>query len=186
MASGGALGTINRGCIYRFLYQRTPQGRGVFLFIASVLVPESLANFSENSKFLQTAPSHCLTASLTEYGGDQTITFNGNKRSALNYSFGMSNNACRLLFRVGETHWIIQGEGFSFLRKGGTMVQMFVRVLSGCRSPLSFLSWPWLSLQRRHGWHRMWQGLVFLPFLQASSTQRGWVGKTTGSWLLLV
>lgn len=38
----------------------------------------------------------------------------GSKRSALNYSFGMSNNACRLLFRVGETHWIIQGQGFSF------------------------------------------------------------------------
>ena len=32
----------------------------------------------------------------------------------------MSNNACRLLFRVGETHWIIQGAGFSFL--GGSDV----------------------------------------------------------------
>lgn len=39
----------------------------------------------------------------------QPITSNGNKRSVLNYSFMMSNNACRLLFRVGETHWIIQG-----------------------------------------------------------------------------
>lgn len=83
MASGGALGTINRGCIYCFLYQRTPQGRGVFLFLASVLVPESLANFSENSKFLQTAPSHCLTASLTEYGAIKLLPLMGTKGQPL-------------------------------------------------------------------------------------------------------
>lgn len=61
--------------------------------------------------------SHSLTHKVWRY---QPITSNGNKRSVLNYSFGMSNNACRLLFRVGETHWIIQGAGFSFF--GGSDV----------------------------------------------------------------
>lgn len=173
MASGCTLGTINRDCIYVFVYQCIPQGHGVFLFLASLLVPETLANFNTKKILVPLhstlTSSHCLTHKVWRY---QPITSNGNKRSALNYSFGMSNNACRLLFRVGETHWIIHGQDSLSLEKGGAVVQMFVRVLSPCRSPLSFLSWPWLSLQRQHGWHRRWQGLVFFPYLQASSTQR--------------
>lgn len=98
----------------------------------------------------------------------------------------MSNNACRLLFRVGETHWIIQGQDSLSFIKAAWWFRCFVRVLSPCWSPLTFLSWPWLSLQRQHGWHRRWQRLVFIPYLQASSKQREWVGRTTGSWLLLV
>lgn len=56
-----------------------------------------------------------------------------------------------------------------FLSKGSMIVQMFASVLSWCRSPLSLQNWPWLSLQRRHGWHRRWQGLVFPSILQNSS-----------------
>lgn len=123
--------------------------------------------------------SHSLTRKVWYY---QPITSNGNKRSALNYSFGMSNNACRLLFRVGETHMNNSSAGFAFLRR----VALWFRclwVLSPCRRPLSFLSWPWLSLQQQHGWHRRWQGRLFFPYLQASSTLWEWVGRTTGSRL---
>lgn len=45
--------------------------------------------------------SHSLSHKVWCY---HPITSNGNKRSVLNYSFGMSNNACQLLFRVRETH----------------------------------------------------------------------------------
>lgn len=190
MAPGCALGTRNRDCIYVFVYQCIPQGRAVFLFLESQPVPQSLANsfFLEkilvppHSRFPESSRS--LAHKVWRY---QPITSNGNKRSVLNYSSGMSNNACRLLFRVGETHWIIQGERILFPRRGGAGVQMFVRVLSRCRSPLSFLSWPWLSLRRQHGWHRRWRGLVFFPYLWASSAQREeGVGRTTGRWLLPV
>lgn len=58
--------------------------------------------------------SNSLTRKVWYY---QPITSNGNKRSSLNYSFGMSNNACRLLFRVRETHMNNSSAGFAFLRR---------------------------------------------------------------------
>lgn len=93
----------------------------VCLFLATLLVHETFAALSpENflvplhSTFIS---SNSLTHKVWHY---QPITSDGSKRSVLNYSFWMSNNACRLLFRVGETHWIIHGQdSLSFEERHG-------------------------------------------------------------------
>lgn len=86
----------------------------------------------------------------------------GSKRSGLNYSFRMSNNACWLLFRVGVGGDPLNNSGPMILflslrkKKSGSVVQMFARVSPGCRSPLLLPGWPWPSPQQQCGWNRRW------------------------------
>lgn len=62
-----------------------------------------LAQFSEETRrhLLTFPPPVHVAASPTRYSATNLSPLMGSKRSALNYSFGMSNNACWLLFRVG-------------------------------------------------------------------------------------
>lgn len=95
------------------------------------------------------------------------ITSNGNERSGLNYSSRMSNNACRVLFRVGADPLNYSAGGFSFsenLHRGSDVCESLISLLE----PSVILSWPWLSPEHQH-WR--WQRFVFFPCLQTSSAE---------------
>lgn len=126
MASGCALGTNNWGRIYIFVYQCIPRGSGVFLFLDSAAdACEFGYSFRKILSLLKhAAPSHRLAASPTKHGAINLSPLMGTKGRCLIIHSECQTMLCRLLFRVGETHWIIQGRGFSFLekRRGGSDV----------------------------------------------------------------
>lgn len=102
----------------------------------------------------------------------------------------MSNNACRLLFRVGETHWIIQGQGFSFcLSLTHTHTQKWHCGSDVCQSLIwmqepSVIAWLTLAVAAAAAWVAQKVDLCFFS-VHAGVLHMARVSKTTGSWLLL-
>lgn len=124
-------------------------------------------------------PVH-VAASPTRYSATNLSPLMGSKRSALNYSFRMSNNACWLLFRVGGGGDPLNNSGpmilfLSLRKKRGSVVQMFESYLGAGGLCCCLAD---LGRHRSNSVGGTEGGLASFHFTQASSSM------TAGSWLL--
>lgn len=140
----------NRGCITVFVYQCFPRGQGVFLFLATLPVPKSLDLTQANSDSVSVAPSHRLTASPRRNGAINLSHLMGTKGQSLIIHSGCQTVLAGCYLGWGRPIELFKGR-ILFPQKSSAAVQIFARVSSPHTSPLSFLSWPWRSLQQLHG-----------------------------------
>lgn len=128
-----------------------------------------------------------LAASPTRYSATILSPLMGSKRSALNYSFRMSNNACWLVFRLGGGGDPLNYSGpmtlFPSLQKkrsgwGSHLCLSVTRVREA-----SVVAWLTLAVAAATAWAEQKSGWHLFRFTQASSTPLRGAGCSVANFL---